>query len=99
MLCLLGVIFVILFVSFFLFFAEGTNSKVANDGVAHAVNEIDSVATTAAGEKKKEEGEGGGGHAKKERSVLQAKLTRLAIQIGYAGKQSKVFLKLMISRV
>lgn len=31
-----------------------------------------------------EEGGGGGGH-KKEKSVLQAKLTKLAIQIGYAG--------------
>ena len=30
--------------------------------------------------------EGGGGGAKKERSVLQAKLTRLAIQSGYAGE-------------
>lgn len=31
-------------------------------------------------------GEGEAGEGKKERSVLQAKLTRLAIQIGYAGK-------------
>lgn len=33
----------------------------------------------------KEEGGGGGGGHKKEKSVLQAKLTKLAIQIGYAG--------------
>lgn len=30
-------------------------------------------------------GGGGGGESKKEKSVLQAKLTKLAIQIGYAG--------------
>lgn len=33
----------------------------------------------------REEGGGGGGGHKKEKSVLQAKLTKLAIQIGYAG--------------
>ena len=37
-------------------------------------------------EKKEEEGEGGEGGIKiKNQSVLQAKLTKLAIQIGYAG--------------
>lgn len=34
---------------------------------------------------KEEGGGGGGGGHKKEKSVLQAKLTKLAIQIGYAG--------------
>lgn len=34
---------------------------------------------------REEGGEGGGGSHKKEKSVLQAKLTKLAIQIGYAG--------------
>ncbi len=29
-----------------------------------------------------------GGSARKEKSVLQAKLTKLAIQIGYAGKET-----------
>lgn len=39
-------------------------------------------------------GGGGGGedHNKKEKSVLQAKLTKLAIQIGYAGNISEFFL-------
>lgn len=34
---------------------------------------------------REEGGGGGGGGHKKEKSVLQAKLTKLAIQIGYAG--------------
>ena len=38
----------------------------------------------AGGEKSSDE-EGGGGGGKGEKSVLQAKLTKLAIQIGYAG--------------
>lgn len=37
-----------------------------------------------AGSPQREESPSGGGH-KKEKSVLQAKLTKLAIQIGYAG--------------
>ena len=46
----------------------------------------------AGAEKKEEEGEGGEGGIKiKNQSVLQAKLTKLAIQIGYAGLHSCFF--------
>lgn len=45
---------------------------------------------------------GGGGTseeepAKKDKSVLQAKLTKLAIQIGYAGKLSNNFFVFILS--
>lgn len=69
------------------FFAEGgANNKVANDGLAHGANDIDTIAPTTVDAKKKEEA-AEGGHGKKERSVLQTKLTRLAIQIGYGGNE------------
>ncbi|EAT42936.1 AAEL005561-PA [Aedes aegypti] len=45
---------------------------------------VDSI-TSDDGEEGKGNGGGGGGHGGKEKSVLQAKLTKLAIQIGYAG--------------
>ncbi|XP_062712698.1 plasma membrane calcium-transporting ATPase 1 isoform X6 [Aedes albopictus] len=45
---------------------------------------VDSI-TSDDGEEGKSSGGGGGGHGGKEKSVLQAKLTKLAIQIGYAG--------------
>lgn len=50
---------------------------------------------------KEEGGEGGGGSsehagAKKEKSVLQAKLTKLAIQIGYAGSTIAVLTVLIL---
>ncbi|VDN57768.1 unnamed protein product [Dracunculus medinensis] len=50
------------------------------DGTAQALLTDQSVGKLSDNEEVKEESEG-----KKERSVLQAKLTRLAIQIGYAG--------------
>ena len=34
--------------------------------------------------------------SKKQKSVLQAKLTRLSIQISYAGKQSEIFIVLNV---
>ncbi|XP_058829245.1 plasma membrane calcium-transporting ATPase 1 isoform X2 [Topomyia yanbarensis] len=45
---------------------------------------VDSITSDDAGEGKGSGG-GGAGHGGKEKSVLQAKLTKLAIQIGYAG--------------
>lgn len=50
-------------------------ADIKADGLAE-----ESVGKLSDNEEVKEESEG-----KKERSVLQAKLTRLAIQIGYAG--------------
>ncbi|XP_076651932.1 plasma membrane calcium-transporting ATPase 3 isoform X6 [Halictus rubicundus] len=41
-------------------------------------------------------GGGGGGEGKKEKSVLQAKLTKLAIQIGYAGSTIAVLTVLIL---
>ncbi|KHJ40981.1 calcium-translocating P-type ATPase, PMCA-type [Trichuris suis] len=55
------------------------NSKPPGDGMV--MTDGDSVAPAAQPTEKKEEPV----YGKKERSVLQAKLTRLAIQIGYAG--------------
>ncbi|XP_062564876.1 plasma membrane calcium-transporting ATPase 2 isoform X4 [Armigeres subalbatus] len=46
---------------------------------------VDSITSDDAEEGKTGTGNGGGGHGSKEKSVLQAKLTKLAIQIGYAG--------------
>lgn len=55
----------------------GLNSHVDGENAAGG------AIANATAAKRSEEGEGGG--SKKERSVLQTKLTRLAIQIGYAG--------------
>ncbi|VDM41457.1 unnamed protein product, partial [Toxocara canis] len=55
------------------------NSQLSADVKADGLTE-GSNGGVSAGEESKDEAEG-----KKERSVLQAKLTRLAIQIGYAG--------------
>lgn len=68
--------------SYFLANAVDTmpNNSVADGTVPEAVE-------NGSGPKKEKEGGGGGGGGKKEQSVLQAKLTKLAIQIGYAGKE------------
>jgi hypothetical protein len=44
---------------------------------------------TKANEKKADEKKNDGKIKKKEQSVLQSKLTKLAIQIGYAGKSTR----------
>lgn len=59
-------------------------------GNNHDATELQEVVPTDPREDVGVEGEGGGedessGFKVKERSILQAKLTRLAIQIGYAG--------------
>ena len=53
---------------------------VANDGAPN--NQVAANASGDAGEEKEKKS----GFGRKEKSVLQTKLTRLAIQIGYAGK-------------
>lgn len=58
--------------------AGGLNSHVDGE------NSAGGAIANATAAKRNEEIEGG---SKKERSVLQTKLTRLAIQIGYAGKE------------
>lgn len=71
------------------FLSHSSNNKVANDGLAnvpHEATELVETAITSTSEPtttKKDEDDGGG--HKSERSVLQTKLTRLAIQIGYGG--------------
>lgn len=55
-----------------------------NDLEVYHGNKNNEAPQERAGTPQREEGGGGGGH-KKEKSVLQAKLTKLAIQIGYAG--------------
>lgn len=64
-----------------------TNSHMGGGGGGHDGNGAGHDLETFTAEKEEKSGggeESGGGH-KKEKSVLQAKLTKLAIQIGYAG--------------
>lgn len=58
--------------------AGGGAPRIASD--SEAENHVAPTSPAAEGG-----GGGGGGGHKKEKSVLQAKLTKLAIQIGYAG--------------
>lgn len=73
-----------------------SNSHISHDGNGtgndlegfhghYASKNPDAQPERAATPTKEEGGGGGGGGHKKEKSVLQAKLTKLAIQIGYAG--------------
>lgn len=61
---------------------NGTGNEAYHGNYPSKITEAEPEVERA-GTPQKEEG-GGGGH-KKEKSVLQAKLTKLAIQIGYAG--------------
>jgi magnesium-transporting ATPase (P-type) len=63
---------------------NGTGNDVEAFHGNYAAKGADAVQERAA-TPTREEGSGGGGGHKKEKSVLQAKLTKLAIQIGYAG--------------
>lgn len=62
-----------------------TNSHMGHDGngAGHDLETFTAEKDSEPAEKSS--GEEGGGSHKKEKSVLQAKLTKLAIQIGYAG--------------
>ena len=62
---------------------NGTGNEAYHGNYPSKITEAEPEVERA-GTPQKEEGGGGGGH-KKEKSVLQAKLTKLAIQIGYAG--------------
>lgn len=61
-----------------------SEAKGAADGGADSIQNALADQNNAV-DGKAEEKEKGDGEDKKERSVLQAKLTRLAIQIGYGG--------------
>uniref|UniRef100_A0A182JW71 Calcium-transporting ATPase n=1 Tax=Anopheles christyi TaxID=43041 RepID=A0A182JW71_9DIPT len=70
---------------------KATKDEITNNSHGHpqgirSQTTVDSITSDDGGEEggKKEGGEGSG-HGGKEKSVLQAKLTKLAIQIGYAG--------------
>jgi len=75
---------------------DSSNNKVANDGLAsvpHEATELVETAIISADQQdqqaaKKDEEES---HPKSDRSVLQTKLTRLAIQIGYGGEMFFMF--------
>uniref|UniRef100_A0AAG5DIV7 Calcium-transporting ATPase n=1 Tax=Anopheles atroparvus TaxID=41427 RepID=A0AAG5DIV7_ANOAO len=62
---------------------EITNNSHGHPGGLKSQETVDSITSDDGGEEGAKSG--GGGHAGKEKSVLQAKLTKLAIQIGYAG--------------
>lgn len=71
-----------------------SNSHISHDGngtgndleAYHGSKNVEAPQEERAGTPTRDEsGGGGGGGHKKEKSVLQAKLTKLAIQIGYAG--------------
>uniref|UniRef100_A0A915I7G9 P-type Ca(2+) transporter n=1 Tax=Romanomermis culicivorax TaxID=13658 RepID=A0A915I7G9_ROMCU len=62
-----------------------TNNKVSNDGLAAAAHEATELVITSSQQEKKRE-ENAEPMPKTERSVLQTKLTRLAIQIGYGAR-------------
>uniref|UniRef100_A0A915JDM2 Uncharacterized protein n=1 Tax=Romanomermis culicivorax TaxID=13658 RepID=A0A915JDM2_ROMCU len=64
---------------------RGTNNEASNDGMSAATDEAVGLVNTSPQQEEKNEGiaEPVSGT---ERSVLQTKLTRLAIQIGYGDK-------------
>jgi magnesium-transporting ATPase (P-type) len=64
---------------------NGTGNDLEFHGHYASKNADPAREERAATPTKEEPKEGGGGSHKKEKSVLQAKLTKLAIQIGYAG--------------
>ena len=61
--------------------------KVDPLGNNHDATELQEVVPTT----DNEGGDEDSGFKVKERSILQAKLTKLAIQIGYAGKEDLIF--------
>uniref|UniRef100_A0A182PBW8 Calcium-transporting ATPase n=1 Tax=Anopheles epiroticus TaxID=199890 RepID=A0A182PBW8_9DIPT len=70
--------------------AAGAKDEITNNSHGHpqgirSQTTVDSITSDDGGEEGGKSGGEGGGHGGKEKSVLQAKLTKLAIQIGYAG--------------
>uniref|UniRef100_A0A8W7P8D3 Cation-transporting P-type ATPase N-terminal domain-containing protein n=1 Tax=Anopheles coluzzii TaxID=1518534 RepID=A0A8W7P8D3_ANOCL len=72
--------------------AAGAKDEITNNSHGHpqgirSQTTVDSITSDDGGDEGSKSGGGGegGGHGGKEKSVLQAKLTKLAIQIGYAG--------------
>lgn len=61
---------------------------ISNEGEETEAIELNDKKTKAKKDDEKEEKEEDTKMKKKEQSVLQAKLTKLAIQIGYAGKMN-----------
>lgn len=90
----------VLIFSWWLFLEVSLNVPPDSNFVSAQTETDGSASATAEGHKEGIKGVKGGAEeekggdedeeAKKDRSVLQAKLTRLAIQIGYAGKNSIV---------
>jgi P-type Ca2+ transporter type 2B len=77
----------------FVHFVRRQDGAATNNSHAQSPAPIDDVESHAAATSPNPES--GGGH-KKEKSVLQAKLTKLAIQIGYAGSTIAVLTVLIL---